>query len=365
MRVGEVSERKKSQVGPLSPGRFFGGRRRPQRVAPHLFNTAHTHTPDTHRAPPPPPLDTMRPPALHARPPHGAAVPPRPPPRRAGGPSPLRLDKASLSASRPAPPPAGTAAAATAPPTQRHVLSPDAAAPAASRSPPPPGFVGMDVTRVPTSSFGGRHSVAEAQNTPPPPPTTTKPPPPRGHGRAATPEGEAARKANISAAMKGRLPWNAGRRHSPETIARIRATTAAAMARPEVKAKVDAGRGRRGKVHHSDETIAKIKATMQASADAAARAAGRPTRAEREAAKEARAAERHAKKEAVAAEAAAKAEERRDKREAVAVARAARARRAVTRGSVARRPAKLRGGGRGRCRRVCLCHRHRRLHRHP
>ena len=198
------------------------------------------------------------------------------------------------------------------------------------------------MTRSPYSPFSDRHNVSSASATAPPP-TTSKPPPPLGLGRAATPEGEAARKANISAAMKGRVPWNAGRRHSPETIARIRASTAAAMARPDVKARVDAGRGRRGKVHHSDETRAKIKATMQASADAAARAAGRPTRAEREAAKEARAAERLAKKEAAAAEAAAKAEERRAKREAVVAARAARARRVVVRGERRVPPRKVRG----------------------
>jgi len=49
---------------------------------------------------------------------------------------------------------------------------------------------------------------------------------------------EAARRAKISAAAKGRPPWNAGRSHSAETRAKIGAATRAAMAQPEVAAKL-------------------------------------------------------------------------------------------------------------------------------
>ena len=57
---------------------------------------------------------------------------------------------------------------------------------------------------------------------------------------AATPDAERLRRARISAAIKGRKPWNTGRPHPPETLRRIRAATAAAMARDDVRAKLKA-----------------------------------------------------------------------------------------------------------------------------
>ena len=53
---------------------------------------------------------------------------------------------------------------------------------------------------------------------------------------------EAARRMRISQANKGKAAWNKGRKHSPETIARIKAATQAAMKRPEVDARIKAAR---------------------------------------------------------------------------------------------------------------------------
>ncbi|GAB4823324.1 hypothetical protein N2152v2_010370 [Parachlorella kessleri] len=60
---------------------------------------------------------------------------------------------------------------------------------------------------------------------------------------------EMQRRKRISDANRGRQPWNKGRRHSPETIAKIRAGTVKAMARPEVRAKLEAYNENQRKPH--------------------------------------------------------------------------------------------------------------------
>lgn len=71
----------------------------------------------------------------------------------------------------------------------------------------------------------------------------------------------ASARAKISAANRGRVPWNKGRQHSEETRARIAAATRAAMNRPEVRNRMaDQKEGRK----HSPETRAKIRASCTA-----------------------------------------------------------------------------------------------------
>lgn len=71
----------------------------------------------------------------------------------------------------------------------------------------------------------------------------------------------ASARAKISAANRGRVPWNKGRQHSEETRARIAAATRAAMNRPEVRNRMaDKNEGRK----HSPETRAKIRASCTA-----------------------------------------------------------------------------------------------------
>ena len=48
---------------------------------------------------------------------------------------------------------------------------------------------------------------------------------------------ELKRRERISKANKGNVPWNKGRRHSPETIEKIRRKTMERMKSPEVRAK--------------------------------------------------------------------------------------------------------------------------------
>lgn len=54
---------------------------------------------------------------------------------------------------------------------------------------------------------------------------------------ACTMEGikESERRRKIGLANKGRVPWNKGKRHSPDTVARIRERTRQAMRDPKVK----------------------------------------------------------------------------------------------------------------------------------
>lgn len=64
-------------------------------------------------------------------------------------------------------------------------------------------------------------------------------------------EQERRRRLKISQANKGRTPWNKGRRHSPETIARIRAATKVAMQRADVRERLQKANEKR--VPHSTE----------------------------------------------------------------------------------------------------------------
>ena len=77
---------------------------------------------------------------------------------------------------------------------------------------------------------------------------------------------EKRRRARISKANKGNVPWNKGRRHSPETIAKIRARTRAAMARPDVRKKVEATKRERKvkPVKVDDETRKRIAEGVKA-----------------------------------------------------------------------------------------------------
>lgn len=51
-------------------------------------------------------------------------------------------------------------------------------------------------------------------------------------------EKELKRRIRISQANKGKLPWNKGRKHSPETIARIKERTKQAMQNPKIRQKL-------------------------------------------------------------------------------------------------------------------------------
>ncbi len=64
-------------------------------------------------------------------------------------------------------------------------------------------------------------------------------------------EQEKLRRLKISQANKGRTPWNKGRRHSPETIARIRAATKVAMQRADVRERLQ--KANENRVPHSTE----------------------------------------------------------------------------------------------------------------
>lgn len=64
-------------------------------------------------------------------------------------------------------------------------------------------------------------------------------------------EQEKLRRLKISQANKGRTPWNKGRRHSAETIARIRAATRVAMQRADVRERLQKANEKR--VPHSEE----------------------------------------------------------------------------------------------------------------
>eukprot|EP00887_Chlorella_sp_A99_P001956 scaffold18.g1956.t1 len=79
---------------------------------------------------------------------------------------------------------------------------------------------------------------------------------------AELPSSEVMRRLKISAANKGKVPWNKGRQHSPEIVAKIRQRTKEAMQRPDVKAKLLlANQHRPG---HSPEAKQKIRDKLRA-----------------------------------------------------------------------------------------------------
>ncbi|KAL4858520.1 hypothetical protein ACK3TF_001483 [Chlorella vulgaris] len=80
------------------------------------------------------------------------------------------------------------------------------------------------------------------------------------HEREPPNELELARRKKISDANKGRTPWNKGRRHSPETIARIKAGTLKAMQRPEVRQRLAVANEKREP--HSSEVKEKIRVKL-------------------------------------------------------------------------------------------------------
>ncbi|EFN57973.1 hypothetical protein CHLNCDRAFT_142114 [Chlorella variabilis] len=73
-------------------------------------------------------------------------------------------------------------------------------------------------------------------------------------------ERELERRKKISKANKGRRPWNVGKKHSPDTIARIKAATRQAMQRPEVRQRLAEANERREP--HTDAAKAKIRVKL-------------------------------------------------------------------------------------------------------
>lgn len=108
------------------------------------------------------------------------------------------------------------------------VTPPQPARGRAPSSPLPPGL----------EALYGQHEAARAASEPPSP-------------REQPDEQEQQRRQKISMANKGRVPWNKGRRHPPETIARIKEATRKAMQRPEVKARLAESNQKREP--HTDE----------------------------------------------------------------------------------------------------------------
>lgn len=73
-------------------------------------------------------------------------------------------------------------------------------------------------------------------------------------------EGEFLRRQRIGQANKGKLAWNKGLKHSPETIALIKANTARAMQDPEVRRRM---RDAASKNKHTETTKMKIRRTVR------------------------------------------------------------------------------------------------------
>ena len=104
-------------------------------------------------------------------------------------------------------------------------------------------------------------AVAEPQ--PPGEPATDK-------AGNALDETEVKRRQKISAANKGRTPWNKGLKHSPETIARIKARTREAMQRADVRERLQKANEQRephtdaAKVRHGQGGAAGSRGAQQA-----------------------------------------------------------------------------------------------------
>ncbi|MEW5298675.1 MAG: hypothetical protein WDW38_000581 [Sanguina aurantia] len=78
-------------------------------------------------------------------------------------------------------------------------------------------------------------------------------------GGAEAEERELMRRKRISDANSGKTPWNKGRKHSPETIAKIKERTKEAMNRPEVLVKTQAYANQMLTTKRSEETKAGMR----------------------------------------------------------------------------------------------------------
>ncbi|GAX78194.1 hypothetical protein CEUSTIGMA_g5636.t1 [Chlamydomonas eustigma] len=116
----------------------------------------------------------------------------------------------------------------------------------------------LDPQSLPTADQNQEHDLMFT-----PQPEILFVPLPHGSPAEELDEKEIERRRKISEANSGRKPWNTGRKHSPETIAKIRAKTAEAMQRPEVVEKFKAAVQNRGQ-KHSEETKAKIGSRIKA-----------------------------------------------------------------------------------------------------
>jgi hypothetical protein len=112
-------------------------------------------------------------------------------------------------------------------------------------------------SRLRSGAAVARHLTAAATDAVPVSATFSAPP----EEQAAK---EALRRARIAQANAGRTPWNAGRRHSAATIAKITAATRVAMASPSMRARLSAAATAS---RHTDVTRAKISAGIRAYLD--------------------------------------------------------------------------------------------------
>ncbi|KAL4443591.1 hypothetical protein ABPG75_011328 [Micractinium tetrahymenae] len=137
-------------------------------------------------------------------------------------------------------------------------------------APPPPGLGG----RPPAGVIPQQPGLAQQPGVAPPQQLRSAVPPPApgdqqaaqqqgpagGVGEQQPDEQELRRRQKISAANKGRVPWNKGRKHPPEVIARIKAATQAAMKRPDVRERLAKANERREP--HTDEAKEKIRVKL-------------------------------------------------------------------------------------------------------